>query len=120
MPHKPAPKQANAMPAFVSSSLTTELKPALKSFADRNEAEVMDHISEALYAGYAFSCKAEDVGFQAALRASETVKNTANHGKVLVERAGTPLRAVLRLFWAHEELFEKSWPGGVRSIDDDW
>ena len=120
MPHKPAQRQAGAMPTFVSSSLTVELKPQLKAWADRNEDEIMAHISEALYAGYAFSCKAEDVGFQASLRASETVKNTANQGKMLVERAGTPIRAIERLFWAHEELFEKTWPGGVKAIDDDW
>lgn len=120
MPHKPAPRAANAMPTFVSSSLTVELKPQLAAWASRNEAEIVDHITEALYAGYALSCKAEDVGFQASLRASESVKNTGNHGKMLVERAGTPLRALCRLFWAHEELFEKNWPGGVKAIDDDW
>jgi len=108
------------MPTFISSSLTVELKPQLAAWADRNAEELLEHVSSALYDGYQFSCKAEEVGFQASLRATESVKITSNQGKMLVERAGTPQRAICRLFWAHEELFERKWPGGVKAVEDDW
>ncbi len=120
MAHKPAPK-GNDVPVFVSSSLTNELKPELKEWAERNADELVSHIEMAVLAGYTVGCKAEEgTGFQASLRATELVKNTNQRGKVLVERAGTVKRALCRLFWAHETLFELNWPGGVRSIDDDW
>lgn len=120
MVHKPAPKGSD-VPTFVSSSLTVELKPSLKAWAERNGDEIVSHIESAVLAGYAFSCKAEDkVGFQASLRWTENANSKVNTGKVLVERAGSVPRAISRLFWAHEELFEQTWPGGVKSIDDDW
>jgi hypothetical protein len=120
MAHKPAPK-LNEVPTFVSSSLTVELKPSLAAWADRNCNELVAHIESAVMAGYAFGCKAEEkVGFQASLRHTENANLKVNQGKVLVERAGSVTRAISRLFWAHEELFEQTWPGGAKSIDDDW
>jgi len=120
MPHKPAPKDG-AMPIFVSSSLTVELKPQLARYAEKNEDDIGKLIAGVLFEGYSFAAKAEnDTGFQASLRATESCKRPGNKGKMLVERAGSPERAILRLFWAHHELFEGSWPKGERAIDDDW
>lgn len=120
MPHKPASKDGG-VPAFVSVSLTVELKPALKAYAERNADDIGNLIEAVVMAGYGFGCKAEDkTGFQASLRATEWVKNTNNKGKILVERAGTAQRAILRLFWAHYEVLEGTWPDGIRTIDDDW
>lgn len=120
MVHKPAPPR-DLVPAYVSSSLTNELKPQLKAYAERNGDDAIALIESAVMAGYGFSCKSEDkTGHQASLRYTDNVQIATNKGKVLVERAGTPTRAILRLLWAHFELFEQKWPDGVRSIEDDW
>lgn len=120
MTHKPAPRRDTGAPVYVSSSLTVELKPQLRAWAERNESELFEHIASALMENYSFSAKQEESGVAVTLRALENCKNTLNRGKALCERAGTYSRAACRLFWAHEELFERHWPEGIRSIEDDW
>jgi hypothetical protein len=118
MPHKPAQRSASEKVSYVSCSLTVDLKPQLKTWAERNEDDLLAHIDKAVMQGLRFGCKREEGGYQASL--AELASNYPNSGKVLVERASTPKRAIQRLCWAHLELFETTWPGGTMAVDDDW
>jgi hypothetical protein len=98
--------------------LTVALKPDLAAWAHENEPRVLALIADDVRLGYRVSVKEEDEGFSASMA---FIRETGpNKGLVLVERASTPQRALLRLLWAHHEHFHLVWPK-VREVEgDDW
>lgn len=117
MPHKPAPKAQDQV-QFVSCSLTLELKPLLRAWADEAEMHLWELLTNEIAGGYRFTVKEEEHGYQASL--APLRQNSPNKGRILCERGGTPVRAVLRLLWAHSELYKGLWPGEATRPEDDW
>lgn len=117
MPHKPSVKSAGQV-QFVSVSLTVELKKQLGDWARGNESSILELLEDVVQSGYRFSVKEEEVGYVASL--SFVRAQGPNSGLVLMERGGTPTRALLRLLWAHTAHFKLIWPKEARTAEDDW
>jgi hypothetical protein len=106
---------------FVSASLTVERRAALTKFKDDwSDESLIAYLQECSYDMYRFGLKGEDVGFSASLTSLGKGQSKANEGFMLIERGSTPIRAIMRLFWAHNELFEKQWPKESAQTDEDW
>lgn len=117
MPHKPAQRGPSDV-RFVSSSLTVEMKPQLANWAMDNRSKLVDLIGDVVQNGYRVSVKSEEQGYSASMSAIR--EKLPNQGLVLVERAGTPERALLRLLWAHYSHFRTIWPRDAATPEDDW
>lgn len=117
MPHKPSRLQ-NEKVQFVSTSLTVELKSALANWAHDNQGDLVEHIENAVKGGYRISVKEEDEGYSASMTFVRL--QGPNKGLVLVERASTPTRALLKLLWCHFKHFGLVWPRDKTTEEDDW
>jgi hypothetical protein len=116
MPHKPS--QPRDPVSFVSVSLTVALKHALADWAAECAPDLIKWMSHAVEGGYRISVKEEAEGYSANM--ATTRPEGSNKGLVLMERGGTPERALLRLMWAHNVYFKLIWPRDRQAGDDDW
>lgn len=117
MPHKPSPAR-NTTVQFVSVSLTAELKHVLANWATDNSGNIIKWLADGVQAGYRISIKEESEGYSANMSALRDT--SANKGLVLMERASSPERALLRLLWAHNVHFKLIWPRDKTTTEDDW